>query len=452
MAHQHPPTLHPEKLDIGPVAARLGIPALLVGIFALILAAWFGLRSDDLKNVLLHAYLTAFCFFLVITLGSIFFVLIHHATRAAWSVTVRRLAEGLSQNILLLVVLFIPILAYAPRLLEWLNAGIVDEDPILHAKAGYMNPTFLYIRLAAYFVIWLFAARFFAARSIRQDQTADPAITTRLEYLSYPMLILMGFSLTGFAFDWIMGLNPHWFSTIFGVYIFGGAMLSAFASITLLALSLQKRGRIGAVVNHDHYHDLGKWMFAFTVFWAYIGFAQYMLIWYSNIPEETQFFIPRQIGHWGSISLLLLAVHFVIPFPGLLSRHVKRRNAVVAFWAVWSLLACALDMFWLIMPNTWIRQIPDEVAGTSGTRLNLVESLSSFVNGTHDLHNLAPAHKAFYSQVDLPLTPLPLLITALCFIGIGGLYIFWTMFALKGKSLVPTHDPRLDESLAFENV
>ena len=123
-------------------------------------------------------------------------------------------------------------------------------------------------------------------------------------------MILFGFSLTAFAFDWIMALNPHWFSTIFGVYYFAGALLSALSAIVLLSLALQKRGLIGDVVNHEHYHDLGKLMFAFTFFWGYIAFAQYMLIWYANLPEETQFYIPRQIGYWCALITTALVLLF----------------------------------------------------------------------------------------------------------------------------------------------
>ena len=158
--------------------------------------------------------------------------------------------------------------------------------------------------------------------------------------LSAPVILLFGFSLTGFVFDWIMSLNPHWFSTIFGVYFFAGCMLSALSAIVLLSLTLKQRGLIGGAINHDHYHDLGKLMFAFTFFWGYIAFSQYMLIWYANLPEETQFYSPRLIGNWTVITLVLLFVHLLIPFPGLLSRHVKRKNSVIAFWAVWSLCAC----------------------------------------------------------------------------------------------------------------
>jgi hypothetical protein len=465
MAH-HPNTLEPEKLNLGRHGARLAVPGFVIGVIALAIAAWLTYRSDnyEVQTHFFHSWLTALSFFFAISMGSLAFVLIHYATRAAWSTTVRRLAEGLAKNILLIAILFLPILlVYVPNphdpehklsgaqlLLEWLHPNVVDNDPLLYAKSGYMNPTFLYVRLAAYFVVWLGAAFFFGAQSVRQDNNGDPAITTRLEKLSYPLLILFGFSLTGFAFDWIMGLNPHWFSTIFGVYIFAGCMLSSFSSITLLALLLQKRGLMGRAVTHEHYHDLGKWMFAFTFFWGYIGFAQYMLIWYANIPEETQFFHPRQIGFWGSLSLILLTVHFLISFPGLLSRHVKRKNAVIAFWAVWSLLACALDMYWLIMPNQWINKIPEQVGRPE---LTLPNALPYLVKSNREIYEVADQHKTFLADsIYFAFKPENLTITILCFVGMAGLFVFATVLNLRQRSLVPTHDPRLPESLAFENI
>jgi hypothetical protein len=457
-AHAHETALQPEKLTVGPVAARLGIPGLLVGIIALVLAAWIGLRhpgDEQMVNHFFYSYLTSFSFFMAITLGALLFVLIQHLTRAGWSVTVRRLAEGLSLNmfllVLLLLVFFIPVNGENGvwRMFEWLHPDVVAYDEILTAKRGYLNPQFFAIRIALYFVFFTALAWYYANKSRQQDISGDPKISIKLDKLGTVLTILFGYSLTSFAFDWIMSLNPHWFSTIFGVYYFAGAFLSALATIVLLALSLQKRGLLGRAVTHEHYHDLGKLMFAFTFFWGYIAFAQYMLIWYSDIPEETQFFIPRQIGHWGSISLLLLFVHVLIPFPGLLSRHVKRRNRVLAFWSVWTLCACALDQFWLVIPNEWTSRIPEEVGNA---RMTLPSALPMLVDTHHHIYQLSPAHQGFAQMMYYPLQAGPVLVTALCFVGIGGLYLFSTMLALRGKPLVPVRDPRLDEALNFENL
>ena len=248
-----------------------------------------------MKTHLLHSYLAAYAFFLVITLASIIFVLIQYLARAAWSVLVRRLAERMALNIFLMLILIIPLLRAAPQLYEWMSDEAQTHDPIIVAKSAYLNPTFFYIRIALYFLIWCSTAAFYAYRSKQQDTTGDPRTTVLLERLGAPLIILMAFSLTGFAFDWVMSLNPHWFSTMFGVYFFAGGMLSMYCCLVLFSLTLEKRGLIGPILSKEHFHDLGKWMFAFTFFWGYVTFAQYMLIWYANLPEETQFFLPRQL-------------------------------------------------------------------------------------------------------------------------------------------------------------
>lgn len=450
LAHAHTPSLQPEKLNIGPVATRIGIPALLVGILALGIAAILGLRgSAEMHSHFFHSYLAAYAFFLVMTLAALIFVLIQFLARAAWSVLVRRLAERMGLNIFLMLILILPLLGATRELYEWMSPEAQTNDPIIVAKSAYLNPQFFFIRIAIYFLIWCSTAAFYAYRSKQQDITGDPRSTVLLERVGTVLILLFGFSLTGFAFDWVMSLNPHWFSTMFGVYFFAGGMLSMYSFIVLLSLALKKRGLIGPILTREHYHDLGKWMFAFTFFWGYVAFSQYMLIWYANLPEETQFFLPREIGPWAPISLVLLFVHLVIPFPGLLSRHVKRKNSVLAFWAVWQLCACALDIYWLVVPSQWIKKIPEEV-GMPGKPL--AEALSHIVASNHDIYHLSPAHQDFMTQVAFPLQPMCVAVTVLCFVGIGGLYVFSTMMALRGAALVPLKDPRLPESLAFENI
>ena len=178
-----------------------------------------------------------------------------------------------------------------------------------------------------------------------------------MERFSAPGMILWAVTITLAAVDLIMSLNPHWSSTMIGVYLFSDAVLSSLVVLTLLALWLQSNGLLRGVVTKEHYHDLGKLTFAFVFFWGYIAFSQYMLIWYANMPEETQFYMVRQIGPWAGVSLALIVVHFVLPFLGLMSRHVKRRLPLFAFWLVWLLVAHAFDLFWLIMPNIFVRQI-----------------------------------------------------------------------------------------------
>ena len=172
-----------------------------------------------------------------------------------------------------------------------------------------------------------------------------------MERVSYPALILFAVTITFAAFDWIMSLTPHWYSTIFGVYYFSGAVVGLLATVILILFGLQKVGHLTSTVTLDHYHELGKLLFAFVVFWGYIAFSQYMLIWYANIPEETVWYLPRQQSCWIAVSLILLFGHLLIPFFGLMSRSAKRRPAVLAFWAAWLLVVHWLDVHYLIMPH-----------------------------------------------------------------------------------------------------
>ncbi len=328
---------------------------------------------------------------------------------------------------------------------QWFAAGPQGSGELLRIR-GYLNPAFFALRMAGYLVLWCLLAWFFAAQSARQDHDRRPGRTLRMESVAAPALILYAFSLTAFSVDWVMALNPHWYSTIFGVYFFAGCMLSGLAALVLLPMTLQKRGVMLRAVNDEHYHDLGKLLFAFTFFWGYIAFSQYMLIWYANMPAETQFFIPRQWGAWGALSLVLLFVHVLIPFPGLLSRYVKRKRGVLAFWSVWTLAACAVDTCWMVLPNEWINRLP-ALAGDD--RMSLAQAMTQAAP-RHDIY--AVTNAALAPAVNFPLTAGPLAVTALCFVGMGGLYVFSTMLALRGKPLVPVGDPRLHESLAFENA
>ena len=450
--------LQMDRLKVGPAAFRVGVPAFLVGAFALGIAARVAFSgsaaADELSDMtthFFHAYLAAYVFFVAITLGAMAFVMIQHMTRAGWSVTVRRVAEGLGLNVFLLVVLVLPFFVKVNgvdgvhRLFpHWFMPLEQQHDAVLRAKGGYLTPAAFAIRMGVYFVFWCVLAWFLAERSAQQDRRRRIRMTFWLERISTPAMILFGFSLTAFIVDWVMALQPHWFSSIFGIYFFAGCMLSALSTIVLLLVTLQNRGLIGDAVNEEHYHDLGKLMFAFTFFWGYIAFSQYMLMWYANLPEETQFYIPRQWGGWASVGLLLLIVHLVIPFAGMLPRGVKRRPGVLAFWAVWSLAACAVDMCWMVLPAQWINRV-GEVAGTG-------ENLPQALAKVSDLHNVYGVKgDELAAAIQFPLTAGPMLVTALCFVGIGGLYIGSTMMALRGKPLVPVADPRLNESLAFEN-
>jgi hypothetical protein len=250
---------------------------------------------------------------------------------------------------------------------------------------------------------------FFFRNSRQQDESGDPALTLRMEAWSPLAMILFALTLTFASIDWIMSLDPHWFSTIFGVYYFAGSVVGFLSLLVLAVYWQQSNGILQNVITKEHYHDIGKLMFGFVVFWAYIAFSQFMLIWYANIPETTGWFLRRWQGDWMVVSLLLFVAHFVIPFFGLISRYPKRQKNILAFWAIWLLVVHYIDLYWLIMPEY------GKAIGAEG---------------------IAP-----FSLLDIG-----------CLIGMGGLYVAGFAFFARGSSLVPMKDPRIKESLNFHNV
>lgn len=380
---------------------RLPTLGMAIGVVGLLLT---GLLGKGHPADALHSYLVAFLFFLSLGLGGLFFVVIQFLVRAGWSVTIRRLAEHVMATLPLFALLFIPIALGIHEIYHWTHADAVAHDPILQHKAPYLDVGLFHLRAIVYFVIWSAIGLYYWRASRRQDEIGEASITRRLQTLSPLAIILYGLSQTLAAFDWLMSLDPHWFSTIFGVYFFAGSVVGILAVLILLALSLQRAGALHELVTWEHYHDLGKLLFGFTVFWAYIAFSQFMLIWYANIPEETEFFAARWNTGWKSTSIALALGHFVLPFFVLLLRDVKRQRLGLMVVSIWLLAMHYLDLYWLVMPN---------------------------------LHHDGPA---------LALAD----VTSL--IGVGGLFLAVLTRLMAKGALVPMKDPRLAESLLFENA
>lgn len=407
MAHARTVTLTNERLDIGSLGSKFVALGGVLALLGLGGGAALGAAAGDGWRHFFHTYLVAFAYFLSISLGALFFVTVQHLTRAGWSVAVRRVAEILAANVVTLalpfLVLLIPVIMGSGTLYIWADAEKAAADHILHEKHAYLNPVFFAIRGVLYFVIWGFLARTFLRRSTEQDTSGDPAITLRMERLSAPGMILFALTLTFASFDLVMSVDPYWFSTMFGVYYFAGATMSFFALASVLFMMLQRSGVLATAVSTEHYHDLGKFLFAFVFFWGYIAFSQYMLIWYGNIPEETAWLIERQTGPWAWLGVVLIVGHFALPFVGLMSRYVKRARIGLAFWAIWLLAMHYVDLYWLIMPQL--------------------------------------SHEFRFGLIDIAL-----------WVGMAGLYFAGFGFIARGRNLVPLKDPRLGESLSFENV
>lgn len=317
------------------------------------LAAVGALFSAELRTQALHSYLVGFFYMITIALGGLFFTVLQHLAVARWSVVVRRLSESMASTLPVVVLLFLP-LAFTVAggdhsLFGWTDPHI--HDPAVQAKHAYLNVPFFLVRATIYLVVWGMLGTIFYRRSLALDKSGDPFIIVGLRRFSGPAMVLFGFSLTFAAFDWTMSLAPTWYSTIYGVYIFAGAVTSSLSTMILLGLLLRRAGLLTNVITIEHYHDLGKLLFGFIVFWTYIAFSQYFLIWYANIPEETEWFGHRWHGSWVIVSVGLALLHFAVPFFSLLSRHAKRSPTMLALVASLMLVMHYVDMYWLVMPK-----------------------------------------------------------------------------------------------------
>ncbi len=379
---------------------KLGSISLIVGLVGLTASAW-GYFADSAQ--FFHSYLVAFVFWLSMGLGGLFFTMLHHLVDAEWSTVLRRWAESAMATLPMMALFVIPVLWGMPDLYHWSHVDVVAQDEILQAKAGYLNPTFFVIRSIGYFVIWGLLVTYLYRSSLKQDQGHSDALTQRLRKISAPGMILFALTISFAAFDWLMSLDAHWYSTIFGVYWFSGAFLSVLCFMVLLGLYQRQKSILNETVTLEHYHDLGKLIFGFIVFWAYMGFSQYLLIWYANIPEETVWFAHRWQGGWKWMSLVLVFGHFVLPFLALMTRAAKRNMIVLGTTAVWLLVMRWVDFYWLTFPN---------------------------------LHEHGPQ----ISWIDF---------TTLA--GVGGIFIWFFWRKYTANPVIPVGDRSLAGSLRFEN-
>lgn len=308
--------------------------------------------GDGGRN-LSFAWLLNAWFAISICLGALFFVGIQHITRSGWSVTLRRGAEILGASIVGPLLLLIPILLLllngSGLLFPWNDVSVVTGDKVLESKQAFLNAPFFVMRTLVYAAMWIGAGIWLLRTSRRQDQTSSPHLTLLMERRSAPILIGLALTTTFAAFDWLMSLDPHWFSTIYGVYVFSGGMVGALAVLSIgAAMAVRSQS---TDVTSEHLHDITKLLFGFNCFWAYIAFSQYLLIWYANIPEETVWIIDRQQHRWNLVTLTLVFGHFVIPFLVLMPRAVKRNTSLVIAISLLLLGMHWLDLYWLVYPQ-----------------------------------------------------------------------------------------------------
>ncbi len=330
-----------------PYVDQLQSRSLILGIAGLAATgAGFAVNSE----MVLRSYLLAFMLWGGVAIGCLGLLMLHHMVGGGWGVAIRRLLEAGTRTFPLVFLLFLPIAIGAHSLYEWTHADVVAKDPILQHKALYLNTTGFYIRAVVYFAIWMFLSARLNALSKRQETEGYWPVRPSLQRLSAPGLILHALAVTFAGVDWVMSLEPHWFSTIYGAIFIVNQALSCFAIMIFVICFLSTKEPMKGVVKTQTYHDLGSLLFAFNMLWAYVSFSQLIIIWSANLPEEIVYYIKRLRGGWEYIGLAVFLFHFVVVFFLLLNRPVKRNPSLLGKVALWVLAMRVLDLVWVIMP------------------------------------------------------------------------------------------------------
>jgi hypothetical protein len=320
--------------------------ALVVGVAGLA-ACSLGFAAD--RAHFFKAYLLAFIFWLGVSLGCLALSMLHHLSGGAWGVVIRRVLEAASRTLPFMAVLFLPVVFGIHELYVWSNPDVVAKDAILQHKAPYLNVTFFLVRAAIYFVIWSLFAFLLSKWSLEQER-GDQGHALRMMRLSGAGLVIYAITILFMSVDWIMSLDPHWFSTIYGILFMGGQGLSALAFSIAVAVLLSRTEPMSRVIAPAHLHDLGKLMLAFLMLWAYFSFSQYLIIWSANLPEEIPWYLKRMGGGWQWVGLALIFGHFVLPFLLLLSSDIKKNGRTLIVVAVAVIVMRIVDLFWNIGP------------------------------------------------------------------------------------------------------
>lgn len=374
MSNNEIPTQSYKNSSAAKQVGTLGTALIVIGVILSLLSLW----SDVAR--FWHNYLIMYMFLVSITIGALFYLALEYIIGANWSTPFRRIFECLASMLPWIFALAIPILLLGmPKLYHhWLpvhhaehsvsggehsskeavasadNHGSAEgshaADPIIEGKRGYLNQPFFWLRCALCFGIWYFFYFWFTRNSMKQDESGDQKLTGYNIRLAAVFMLLFPFTITMTAVDFMMSLEPHWFSTMFGVYYFAGTLVSAMSVITIIAVKLRESGFLHPRLERDSYYSMGLLMFAFNTFWAYIAFSQFLLIWYGNLPEETMWFAHRYGAGWTYVAWFLIIFHFVIPFFALLSRNQKTNPSRLLFMAKWLILAHVLDLYFIIMP------------------------------------------------------------------------------------------------------
>jgi hypothetical protein len=387
-----------------PVNVQLGqwqqraLMAGVAGVLAVIAAALLD------REQLMRSYLYAYLFWTGMALGCLAILLLHHTVGGKWGMMIRRMCEAGARTLPYMIVLLIPILLSIPTLYEWARPEAL-HDAVIQKKAAYLNVPGFVMRSIFYFIVWTFYAYKLSGLSAEQDSTGDEGLMGRMRAISAPGLVVFVF-VTTFAFiDWIMSLEPHWFSTIYGVMFLIGQALESFAFMIALVIILGQRPPLKDYLTKQHLHDLGNLMFAFMVLWAYLSFSQFLITWAGNLPEEIPWYLRRLKHGWGWVAMTLVIFHFATPFVLLLMRGVKRNAQRLLYVCALMLVVRVIDVYWIVEPAFYGQQI-----------------------------------KIHWMDFATP-------------VAVGGLWLAMFFWQLKARPLVPLRDPRLvgapRETVAF---
>ena len=392
-----------------PALGRLQQRALLVGGVALLAGAVGAVIDLDQFFV---SWLIGFLFCLSLTLGCLALLMLQHLSGGQWGMVGRRIFEAGSRTLPFVALLFVPLLFGLPRLFLWARPEAVTASHILQMKAAYLNVPFFVVRAVIYFAFWALCMVLLNRWSADQDrgEGLTKADSVRFRKVSAPGLLFLVITVTFASVDWVMSLEPEWFSTIFGLLWIAGYGLTALAFTIVVLAAIDRDPPAGTLLTRRHFHDFGKLLLAFTMLWAYLSFSQFLIIWSGNLPEEIPWYIARIRGAWGAVAIALVVGHFFIPFVLLLSAGLKKRSGTLQKVAAFILFMRLVDLVWYVAPS-FRHATPAEAAG------------GQFFVGVHWMHFAIP-------------------------IGLAAIWVFLCLRQLRTRALFPMNDPYLREAFA----
>jgi hypothetical protein len=383
-----------------PQLDRVQKQATLAGVIGLALCLVFFFRD---KDQFFHSYLVAYIYWIAIPFGSIAILMLHHLTGGRWGYPLRRILEASTRTLGLMAILYIPLWLGMSRLYPWTNPDEFPDDTLHHFKKTYLSPGFFTARTIVYFVILLGIVYLLNKWSADQDKTGDPIIQHRLGFMSGPAVVLWAFCVTAAAFDWVMSLEPEWYSTIYGLIFIDVEVLVTLSFVLFVFSRLSKDGPLKDCVRIQDYNDQGNLMFAFLMLWAYLSFDQFLLIYATNLKDEIPWYLTRAFTSWGYVASFLIVFHFFVPFFLLLQRAIKRKLRMLSRVAAFMLVLTFVDIYWLVIP----------AFDKQGPHFHLTDIFAV--------------------------------------VGIGGIWVATFAWQLKKMPILPLHDPRFEGVLLHEH-